>query len=46
MRRLFILPVLIIAAVAAWLWRSDSLAIDTCLDSGGRWAASTPTCER
>jgi hypothetical protein len=46
MRRLLILTALIIAALAAWLWRSDSLSIDACLDSGGRWAASTRNCER
>lgn len=46
-RRLFPLLVLLIVALAAllaWLWWSDFILVDKCLDAGGAWDAEARTC--
>jgi len=46
-RRLFPLLVLllvVLAALLAWLWWSDYVLIDRCLDVGGAWDRTTRTC--
>ncbi len=46
-RRLFPLLVLllvVLAALLAWLWWSDYVPIDKCLDVGGVWDAEARTC--
>ena len=45
MRRLMLLIALTIATLALWLWQSDFIATDACLDSGGRWNAVTSACQ-
>jgi hypothetical protein len=37
--------ILVIAAIAGWLYYSDTLAIDACLDKGGCWNSSARQCE-
>jgi len=48
MRRwLFPLLVLLVVALAgllAWLWWSDYILIDKCLDAGGAWDKARRTC--
>jgi hypothetical protein len=47
-RRLFPLLVLFtvaLAALLAWLWWSDYIPVDKCLDAGGLWNAATRICE-
>jgi hypothetical protein len=48
MRRwLFPLLVLLVVALAAllvWLWWSDYVLIDKCLDAGGRWETDARVC--
>ena len=46
-RRLFPMLVLLTVALAAllvWLWCSDYVPIDKCLDAGGAWNAEARTC--
>jgi hypothetical protein len=45
MKRLTLLLALALTAAAIWLWQSDRLAQDSCLDSGGRWSQAQATCE-
>ena len=39
------LPALLLAALAFYLWWSDFLTIDGCLDDGGRWNYEARVCE-
>lgn len=34
---LFVLLLVVLAALLAWLWWSDYVLIDRCLDVGGAW---------
>lgn len=46
-RRLFpllVLLVVVLAALLAWLWWSDVLLVDKCLDAGGTWDAEVRVC--
>ncbi|MDT7536137.1 hypothetical protein OVY48_22330 [Sphingobium sp. SA2] len=40
------LILLALAISALWIWRADWFAIDSCLDSGGRWNDQARTCDR
>jgi hypothetical protein len=35
----------VMVAAAIWFWNSEWLAIDTCLDRGGRWDEQTRVCQ-
>jgi hypothetical protein len=41
---LLVLLIVALAALLAWLWSSDFILIDKCLDAGGRWHAEARTC--
>lgn len=41
---LLILLVVALAALLAWLWLSDYVLVDKCLDAGGAWNAEARTC--
>jgi hypothetical protein len=41
----FALIVVIAAVVAAWPWLHKEVAIDKCLDAGGRWNYEAGECE-
>ena len=43
-RRVIILGVLIFVLLAAW-WMNHQIAIDRCLDAGGRWNYDDDSCE-
>ncbi len=36
---------LMVAFIAAWPWLKTQVAIDTCLDAGGRWNYEQELCE-
>ena len=46
--KLFLLAGFVVALLVAWILfkRSDFLAVDRCLDQGGRWNYETKECER
>ena len=33
-----------LGALLVWLWWSDTILIDKCLDAGGRWDAEARVC--
>jgi hypothetical protein len=41
---LLVLLLVVLAALLAWLWWSDYVPIDKCLDAGGAWNAEARTC--
>ncbi|MDV3458327.1 hypothetical protein RZN05_15120 [Sphingomonas sp. HF-S4] len=41
---LLVLLLVALAALLAWLWWSDYLLIDQCLDAGGTWDDARRTC--
>lgn len=43
--RIVAVVLLAIGALAAWSWLAGEVAIDRCLDAGGRWNAATRGCE-
>ena len=45
MKGLALTVCLVVSAAALCLWKSDWLAQDDCLDSGGRWSQTTAACE-
>ncbi|WP_199560107.1 hypothetical protein [Sphingomonas psychrotolerans] len=42
---LLVLLTVALAALLAWLWWSDYILVDKCLDAGGLWNAGTRICE-
>jgi hypothetical protein len=42
---LLVLSTVVLVALLAWLWSSDYILVDKCLDAGGRWNAATRICE-
>lgn len=45
MRYAAFFTIALIAAAALYLWFSDTIAIDRCLDAGGRWDHHSDSCD-
>lgn len=41
---LLVLLIVALAALLAWLWLSDYVLVDKCLDAGGAWDRETRIC--
>ena len=41
---LLVMGIVALAALLVWLWWSDYMLIDKCLDAGGAWNAEGRTC--
>lgn len=46
LRRLILILLLIAIAALVWSWLGPWLAVDSCLDYGGRFDYGTQRCER
>jgi hypothetical protein len=46
MKKTILTTVLVVAVLAFSWWAKGQLAIDSCLDSGGRWNYEKSVCER
>ena len=43
--RISLIVLILLAILLIWFWNSEWLAIDRCLDGGGRWDEASGSCQ-